>query len=77
MCDVNHKDEEGFSPLHVACEGGWDDVVAFLLEFGCNSLIFNKFVLFSHKLILDLFFFLADFEKRLYTLPHAPAMPPR
>ncbi|XP_072361466.1 BCL-6 corepressor-like protein 1 isoform X1 [Scyliorhinus torazame] len=36
ICEVNHRDNAGYTPLHEACARGWLDIVTRLLEHGAD-----------------------------------------
>ena len=40
--DINIQNKHGNTPLHVACEWGWLEIVQFLVEIGCNVNISNN-----------------------------------
>ena len=51
--NVNLKDSDGKTPLHIACEEGKNSIVRALLVFGadteCNKLLIRKVWFFKNK----------------------------
>ena len=42
QCDINAQNKHGNTPLHVACEWRWLDIVQLLVTSGCNVDIYNN-----------------------------------
>lgn len=41
-CDIHQRDEEGWTPLHMACSDGYPDIARYLLSLGANREIENE-----------------------------------